>query len=56
VHAWQVRPGSAVRDPRPLRDGGDDAAARAGGDVGGRDQVAVPSADPERLLRALERR
>jgi hypothetical protein len=41
VHAWQVRPGSAVRDPR-TRWGGDGAAARPGGDVGGRDQIAVP--------------
>jgi hypothetical protein len=39
VHTWQVRPGPAMRDPRG---GGDGAAARAGGDVGGRDQVAVP--------------
>jgi len=41
VHTWQVRPGPAVRDP-PGHLGGDGAATRAGGDVGGRDQVAVP--------------
>jgi hypothetical protein len=42
VRTWQVRPGSAVRDPRrPRRGSGDGSAAVAGGDVGGRDQVAV---------------
>jgi hypothetical protein len=42
VHTWQVRAGSAVRDPRAQWGRGDGAAAVAGGDVGGRDQVAVP--------------
>jgi hypothetical protein len=41
VHTWEVRPGPAVRDPR-TRWGEDGAAARPGGDVGRRDQVAVP--------------
>jgi hypothetical protein len=41
VHAWQVCPGSAVRDPRAFGGRGDGAAALAGGDVGGRGQVAV---------------
>jgi hypothetical protein len=42
VHTWQVGPGPAVRDPRACL-GGDGAAARAGSDVGRRDQVAVPA-------------
>ena len=42
VHTWQVRSGPAVRDPRTCQ-GGDGAAARAGSDVGRRDQVAVPA-------------
>jgi hypothetical protein len=41
VHTWQVRSGSAVRDIG--REGGRcGAAARAGGDAGAREQVAVP--------------
>ena len=39
-HAWQVRPGAAVRDRRP-RGWPGGTAARAGGDVGRREQVAV---------------
>jgi len=42
VHTWQVHPGPAVRDP-PGHLGGDAAAARPGGDVDSRDQVAVPA-------------
>jgi hypothetical protein len=43
VHTGKVIAGSAVRDPRSSSGRGDDAAAAvAGGDVGGRDQVAVP--------------
>jgi hypothetical protein len=42
VHTGKVRAGSAVRDPRALGGWGDGGAAVAGGDVGGRDQVAVP--------------
>jgi hypothetical protein len=44
VHTGQVGSGATVRDPRPVRDGGDDAAAGSpGGDADGRDQVAVPA-------------
>jgi hypothetical protein len=43
VHTWQVRAGSAVRDPLTFSGRGDGAAAVTGGDVGGRDQVAVPA-------------
>jgi len=43
MHTRQVGSRATVRDPRPSWDNGDDAAARcAGGDAGGRDQVAVP--------------
>jgi hypothetical protein len=42
VHTGKVIAGSAVRDPRAQCGRGDGAAAVAGGDVGGRDQVAVP--------------
>lgn len=41
VHTWQVGTGAAVRDIG-REDGRCGAAARAGGDAGGREQVAVP--------------
>jgi hypothetical protein len=40
VYTWQVHPGAAVRDPRACHSG-DGPAARAGGDIGSRDEIAV---------------